>query len=49
MSKEDYLKKMDIPMTNNAIQIAGFPPEVEEWMWEVERKPFAIFTRRSRG
>ena len=43
-----YLYKMDIPMTNNAIAVAGFSEEMNEWIWEVKRKPFAIFTKRKR-
>jgi len=42
---EDYWNKMDIPMTNQAIMISGFPKEVEDWIFVKERKPFAIFNK----
>ena len=44
ISEEDYWHKMDIPMTNNAVIVSGFPKEVKEWIWEIERQPFEIFT-----
>lgn len=34
---------MDGPATNEAIQVAGFPKEISDWIWEVERKPFEVF------
>jgi len=37
---------MDIPMINEAIQIASFPENVAERIWEAQRKPFEIFGRR---
>lgn len=35
---------MDIPMIQNAVGVANFPKEVLEWIWEVKRDNFAIFT-----
>lgn len=39
----EYWKKMDIPMTNNAIAVSSFPKEITDWIWETERAPFEIF------
>jgi len=30
-------------MTNNAIQVSGFPEEVTNWIWERELTPFQVF------
>lgn len=43
LTMKEYLYNMDIPMTQNAVCIAQFPPEVEKWIWEIERKPFEVF------
>lgn len=45
ITKEEYWLKMDVLMTNNAIQVAGFPESVEKWIWETEREPFQIFNK----
>jgi len=31
---------MDIPMVNNAIQVAGFPKEINNWIWEMKYNAF---------
>lgn len=46
LTKKEFLKEMDIPMVNDAIQIACFPEGVADWIWEKERKPFEIFSRK---
>ena len=43
LSEDEYYRKMDIPATNNAISVAQFPKEVEDWIWIKERKPFEVF------
>ena len=43
ITKEDFFLKMDLPMINNAVQVAQFPKSVESWIWEKERQPFSIF------
>jgi len=42
MTYREFMREMDIPMTNNAITISQFPKEVAEWIWEKERQPFEI-------
>lgn len=39
---------MDIPATNNAIVVAGFPEHVINWIWVEEKKDGAHFTKVSR-
>lgn len=34
---------MDSTMTNNAIEVAGFPKEVIDNVWTITRKPFEVF------
>jgi len=43
ISKKEFWYKMDIPGTNNAIAIAQFPKEVEDWIFQKKYKPFQIF------
>jgi hypothetical protein len=43
ITKEDFYLKMDLPMINNAVQVAQFPESVECWIWEKDRQPFSIF------
>lgn len=43
ITEKEYLYSMDIPGTNNAIAVSGFPEHVVEWVWEIKRKPFEIF------
>lgn len=43
LSEHEYWYDMDSESTNNAIQIAGFPEPVENWIWEKDLKPFQIF------
>jgi len=43
LTEEEYWHKMDIPMTNNAIIVSGFPESVANWIWETERVPFEVF------
>lgn len=43
ITNEEFYLKMDLPMINNAIQIAQFPKEIEDWIFEKEREPFSIF------
>jgi hypothetical protein len=43
LTETEYWHDMDGPAINDAVQVAGFPKEVEEWIWEIDRKPFQIF------
>lgn len=43
VSYNEYMDEWDIPMTNNAIQVAQFPEHISTWIWETERKPFEVF------
>ncbi len=43
MTKREYLDEHDIPMINNAIAVAGFPKEIMDWIFEIDRKPFEVF------
>lgn len=48
ITTEEYLKKMDIPSTNEAIQVACFPKEISDWIWEEEKQVGAHFTKVSK-
>jgi len=37
------MDKWDLPTVQNAVAVAAFPKEVEEWIWEIDRKPFELF------
>jgi len=49
LTEDEYLDKMDIPMTNAAIKLmwSSLTKEqaksLEDWIWKIERKPFEIF------
>lgn len=49
LSVDEYLKKMDIPATNNAIVVSGFPEEVANWIWVEDQKVGAHFKKVSRS
>jgi len=34
---------MTLPEINTAIEVAGFPKEVSDWIWEKKRDPFEVF------
>lgn len=38
IDEDYYLNKMDIPDTNQAIQVSQFPEHVQKWIWEKEKK-----------
>lgn len=48
VTESEYLHKMDIPMTNNAIIVSGFPKELVDWIWVEELQEGAHFTKRTR-
>ena len=37
---DEYMDEWDIPMTQNAVSMAGFSKEVENWIWEKDIDPF---------
>lgn len=43
VTPEQYWKEWDIAQTQAAVGIAGFSEEVENWIWEKDRKPFEMF------
>lgn len=43
IDEEYFWYKMDMPMTNNMIKMAGFSKEEMDLIWTVERKPFEVF------
>jgi hypothetical protein len=45
MSKYEFYHDMDIPAINNAVAVAGFSKEIENWIFEVDRIAFEIFPR----
>jgi hypothetical protein len=48
VTDNDFWFKMDVVATNNAIAVAGFPREVEEWIWEREKEVFKFVERKKR-
>jgi hypothetical protein len=38
----EYWYEMDNPMTDNAIAMAQFPKEVDDWIWEKEYTAFSV-------
>ena len=42
MTYREFMREMDIPMTNDAIAVAQLPKEVADWIWEKERQPFEV-------
>jgi len=47
VTEREYLHGMDIPATNNAIAVAGFPKEIGQWVW-VEPKEYGAHFERVR-
>lgn len=43
IDKDYFWNKMDLPGTQQAIQVAEFPERISNWIWETERKPFEVF------
>lgn len=46
LTEREFMEDMDIPAVQNAICIAGFSKEVEDWIWETNEEdvePFKIF------
>ncbi len=43
MTKHEYWYSHDIESLNNAINVACFPKEVTDWIFERDIKPFSIF------
>lgn len=41
---EEYLHKMDLPATENAIAVAGFPKKVVGWIWEEQVRDGLVWT-----
>jgi hypothetical protein len=48
LTVDEYLHKMDIPATNNAVIVSCFPENIIDWIWEEEKKVGAHFTKTSR-
>jgi len=38
---DEYMDKWDLPTVQNAVAVAGFPKEVEDWIWK--KKAFTLF------
>lgn len=43
VSYDEYMNEWDLPMIQNAVAIAQFPKEVDDWIWEKDIKPFQLF------
>jgi hypothetical protein len=43
IDREYYWNKMDIPTTNCAIQVSGFPKEIADWIWVKQYNAFEVF------
>jgi hypothetical protein len=44
LSEEEYLHKMDLPATENAIMVAAFPKKVVGWIWQEPVKDGLVWT-----
>ena len=38
---DEYMDKWDLPTVQNAVSVAGFPKEIEDWIWQ--KKAFMLF------
>ena len=43
LTEDEYLDTMDLVDTNNAIAVANFPKNVDEWIWKKKRNLGEIF------
>lgn len=43
LSVSDFWDKMDLPMINDAVEMAEFPEHVVEKIWIFEYKPFEVY------
>lgn len=43
LTPETYYKKLDVLTVQNMVAVAGFSKEMEQWIWEKERKPFEVW------
>lgn len=43
VTEREYLHGMDLPATENAVIVSGFPKELVEWIWEEKRKPGLVW------
>jgi hypothetical protein len=43
LTPEYYWKKMDVPMTQNAVITAQFPENIEKWIWEKQYSAFEVY------
>jgi hypothetical protein len=46
MREDEFLKSIDIPTLNNAIETAEFPEHVRERIFEIEVTAFSIIPRQ---
>jgi hypothetical protein len=45
MTLKQYWYEFDIDGLNNAINVACFPKEVSDWIFERDIKPFQVFNK----
>jgi len=43
VTPDQFWEEWDSPQTQAAIEVAQFPKEITEWIWEIERFPFEVF------